>query len=114
MACGRDAADMALTTAFGSVQLVSFKVHTYEVEIDQAGDKQFRPVAVIEAAHVMQARAPQLVMRPTGNIERNPSNHGSRTHYIKSDGLTLQSYAQSSCRSVFCWESVKRAKSKFF
>ncbi len=32
MACGRDAADTALTTAFGSVQLAGFKVHTDEVE----------------------------------------------------------------------------------
>lgn len=32
MACGRDAADTALTTAFGSVQLVSFKVHTDELQ----------------------------------------------------------------------------------
>jgi transglutaminase-like putative cysteine protease len=31
MACGRDAADTALTTAFGSVQLVGFKVHTDQV-----------------------------------------------------------------------------------
>jgi transglutaminase-like putative cysteine protease len=31
MACGRDAADTALTTAFGSVYLTSFKVHTDEV-----------------------------------------------------------------------------------
>ncbi|HEX7853370.1 MAG TPA: transglutaminase family protein [Sphingobium sp.] len=31
MACGRDAADTALTTAFGSVQLIGFKVHTDEV-----------------------------------------------------------------------------------
>jgi transglutaminase-like putative cysteine protease len=32
MACGRDAADTALTTAFGSVQLVDFKVHTDEID----------------------------------------------------------------------------------
>ncbi|WP_070151852.1 transglutaminase-like domain-containing protein [Sphingobium phenoxybenzoativorans] len=31
MACGRDAADTALTTAFGNVRLASFKVHTDEV-----------------------------------------------------------------------------------
>jgi transglutaminase-like putative cysteine protease len=31
MACGRDAADTALTTAFGSVRLAGFKVHTDEV-----------------------------------------------------------------------------------
>ena len=31
MACGRDAADTALTTAFGPVGLVAFKVHTDEV-----------------------------------------------------------------------------------
>jgi transglutaminase-like putative cysteine protease len=31
MACGRDAADTALTTAFGSVQLLGFHVHTDEV-----------------------------------------------------------------------------------
>lgn len=31
MACGRDAADTALTTAFGSVRVASFKVHTDEV-----------------------------------------------------------------------------------
>jgi transglutaminase-like putative cysteine protease len=31
MACGRDAADTALTTAFGSVDLASFRVHTDEV-----------------------------------------------------------------------------------
>lgn len=31
MACGRDAADTALTTAFGNVRLESFKVHTDEV-----------------------------------------------------------------------------------
>lgn len=31
MACGRDAADTALTTAFGNVRLASFKVHTHEV-----------------------------------------------------------------------------------
>ena len=31
MACGRDAADTALTTAFGNVRLASFKVHTNEV-----------------------------------------------------------------------------------
>ena len=30
MSCGRDAADTALTTAFGSVDLVDFKVHTDE------------------------------------------------------------------------------------
>ncbi|MBT2244998.1 MULTISPECIES: transglutaminase-like domain-containing protein [Sphingobium] len=34
MACGRDAADTALTTAFGSVQLIGFKVHTDEVRDD--------------------------------------------------------------------------------
>lgn len=34
MACGRDAADTALTTAFGSVQLAGFKVHTDEVGAD--------------------------------------------------------------------------------
>lgn len=32
MACGRDAADAALTTAFGSVQLVRFKVLTDEID----------------------------------------------------------------------------------
>lgn len=32
MACGRDAADTALTTAFGSVQLLCFKVHTDEID----------------------------------------------------------------------------------
>lgn len=32
MACGRDAADTALTTAFGAVQLVSFQVVTEEVK----------------------------------------------------------------------------------
>lgn len=32
MACGRDAADTALTTAFGSVDLIGFKVHTDEVD----------------------------------------------------------------------------------
>jgi len=31
MACGRDAADTALTTAFGPVDLIAFKVHTDEV-----------------------------------------------------------------------------------
>ncbi|MDF0545911.1 transglutaminase family protein [Sphingobium sp. H39-3-25] len=31
MACGRDAADTALTTAFGPLELVGFKVHTDEV-----------------------------------------------------------------------------------
>lgn len=31
MACGRDAADTALTTAFGPVRLVGFQVHTDEV-----------------------------------------------------------------------------------
>jgi hypothetical protein len=31
MACGRDAADTALTTAFGPMRLASFKVHTDEV-----------------------------------------------------------------------------------
>jgi transglutaminase-like putative cysteine protease len=31
MACGRDAADTALTTAFGPVDLVGFKVHTDEI-----------------------------------------------------------------------------------
>ncbi|QUT05101.1 transglutaminase family protein [Sphingobium phenoxybenzoativorans] len=31
MACGRDAADTALTTAFGSTQLLDFKVHTDEI-----------------------------------------------------------------------------------
>lgn len=31
MACGRDAADTALTTAFGPTRLTSFKVHTDEV-----------------------------------------------------------------------------------
>jgi transglutaminase-like putative cysteine protease len=34
MACGRDAADTALTTAFGSVRLIRFKVHTHEVSED--------------------------------------------------------------------------------
>jgi transglutaminase-like putative cysteine protease len=37
MACGRDAADTALTTAFGSVQLVGFKVHTEEVDGPASG-----------------------------------------------------------------------------
>jgi len=37
MACGRDAADTALTTAFGPVQLVSFDVHSYEVKADAKG-----------------------------------------------------------------------------
>ncbi|WP_380880008.1 transglutaminase [Sphingomonas sp. DBB INV C78] len=32
MACGRDAIDTALTTAFGPAELVSFQVHTEEVE----------------------------------------------------------------------------------
>lgn len=31
MACGRDAADTALTTTFGAVQLLGFRVHTDEV-----------------------------------------------------------------------------------
>jgi transglutaminase-like putative cysteine protease len=31
MACGRDAADTALTTAFGAVDLIGFQVHTGEV-----------------------------------------------------------------------------------
>lgn len=31
MACGRDAADTALTTALGNVRLARFKVHTNEV-----------------------------------------------------------------------------------
>jgi transglutaminase-like putative cysteine protease len=42
MACGRDAADTALTTAFGSVQLIGFNVHTDEVSgerIDQSRRK---------------------------------------------------------------------------
>jgi transglutaminase-like putative cysteine protease len=34
MACGRDAADTALTTAFGPARLTSFKVHTDEVDAD--------------------------------------------------------------------------------
>lgn len=34
MACGRDAADTALTTAFGAVDLIGFKVHTDEVDND--------------------------------------------------------------------------------
>jgi transglutaminase-like putative cysteine protease len=34
MACGRDAADTALTTAFGPVQLIGFEVHTDEVGAD--------------------------------------------------------------------------------
>lgn len=33
MACGRDAADTALTTAFGSVRLAHFEVHTDEVKL---------------------------------------------------------------------------------
>lgn len=83
MACGRDAADTALTTAFGSVQLVSFKVHTYEVEIDQAGDKQFRPIAVMEAAHVMRAR---------GNA--------SNGQYRGSPGATLQTMGAARTISI--------------
>lgn len=41
MACGRDAADTALTTAFGPVQLVGFKVHTDEIEsaLDRGEDR---------------------------------------------------------------------------
>ncbi|KMS51687.1 transglutaminase [Novosphingobium barchaimii LL02] len=35
MACGRDAADTALTTAFGSVRLASFLVHTDELQTVQ-------------------------------------------------------------------------------
>lgn len=33
MACGRDAADTALTTAFGATSLVSFRVHTDELTV---------------------------------------------------------------------------------
>lgn len=43
MACGRDAADTALTTAFGSVQLIGFKVVTEEVSAhlaEELGAKQ--------------------------------------------------------------------------
>lgn len=36
MACGRDAADTALTTAFGSVRLASFEVHTDQVQTFEA------------------------------------------------------------------------------
>lgn len=36
MACGRDAADTALTTAFGSVQLIRFNVHTYEFDLEHS------------------------------------------------------------------------------
>ncbi|AOR76402.1 transglutaminase-like domain-containing protein [Novosphingobium resinovorum] len=36
LACGRDAADTALTTAFGSVRLASFQVHTSEVQMAPA------------------------------------------------------------------------------
>ncbi|KMS58153.1 transglutaminase-like domain-containing protein [Sphingobium cupriresistens] len=41
MACGRDAADTALTTAFGPVCLAGFKVHTDEVAsvIERVGEK---------------------------------------------------------------------------
>lgn len=40
MACGRDAADTALTTAFGPLRLAEFKVHTNEVlsAVDYDGD----------------------------------------------------------------------------
>lgn len=38
MACGRDAADTALTTAFGSVQLMGFEVHTDEVDGSDIAD----------------------------------------------------------------------------
>ena len=44
MACGRDAADTALTTAFGPVGLVGFKVHTDEVECS-ATDRMPRRLA---------------------------------------------------------------------
>jgi transglutaminase-like putative cysteine protease len=40
MACGRDAADTALTTAFGPVRLASFQVHTNEVQMDPAAPIQ--------------------------------------------------------------------------
>ena len=33
MACGRDATDTALTTAFGAARLTGFKVHTDEVAV---------------------------------------------------------------------------------
>lgn len=45
MACGRDAADTALTTAFGSVQLVGFKVHTDEVASSASGQASLRLAA---------------------------------------------------------------------
>ncbi len=45
MSCGRDAADTALTTAFGSVQLVGFKVHTDEVRNDAAHSEPWRIAA---------------------------------------------------------------------
>ncbi|MDI1295113.1 MAG: transglutaminase family protein [bacterium] len=46
MACGRDAADTALTTAFGPVGLVRFKVHTDEVaQIDESCPARLRLAA---------------------------------------------------------------------
>lgn len=45
MACGRDAADTALTTAFGSVQLLSFNVHTDEVQ-----DRQLAGSSILKLA----------------------------------------------------------------
>jgi transglutaminase-like putative cysteine protease len=45
MATGRDAADTALTTAFGSVGLNSFKVHTDEVFENAAEDEAVRLAA---------------------------------------------------------------------
>jgi transglutaminase-like putative cysteine protease len=38
MACGRDAADTALTTAFGALHLMSFRVHTDEIREDTLGE----------------------------------------------------------------------------
>ncbi|WP_285018717.1 transglutaminase family protein [Novosphingobium sp. fls2-241-R2A-195] len=45
MACGRDAADTALTTAFGPVQLVSFRVLTNEVKVAGTQTSKFLAVA---------------------------------------------------------------------
>jgi transglutaminase-like putative cysteine protease len=45
MACGRDAADTALTTAFGPVRLTSFRVHTDEVTDAGAGREDIRLAA---------------------------------------------------------------------
>jgi len=43
IACGRDAADVAISTSFGASKLVRFQVHTYEMSADQLDE--MRPAA---------------------------------------------------------------------